>query len=110
LIATSGLMRNKYGDEIYNQHTTVATLFLEWYGVQKPYETLLSLIGAKIEELPPTIKDKDIYPYTQKFTMTAIYFSLGFIASLASIKRIGRYRTRKKIEKIRKKYEKKIIK
>ncbi|MFX0186414.1 MAG: hypothetical protein ACFE8A_01630 [Candidatus Hodarchaeota archaeon] len=110
LIATSKVFVNEWDDEEFNQHSTGANLLLEWYGVQNQFEAFCSLIGAEIEELEPATTEEDIYPYAQKFAMTAIYFSLGFIASLASIKRIGRYRSRKKIEKIRKKYGKKIIK
>ena len=71
------------------------------------FEKMCSLLGAEIDEFDEEpVKTEEIYPYTQNLGALMVYIPLGAIAALATVLKLRRYRTRKKVEKIKKKYTK----
>jgi len=78
------------------------------FGFPNFYEKLCEILDTEIEEPDDDyVESEDIYPYTQNVGMLMVYIPLGGIVALATVVKVRRYRTGKKIEKIekiRKKY------
>ncbi|MFX0187672.1 MAG: hypothetical protein ACFE8A_08050 [Candidatus Hodarchaeota archaeon] len=106
LVATNGTYEYDYG-KAPNHHVIGAATFLEYLGDRIPHERLCELFGVEMDEFDvEPFTAEEIYPYTQTLGALMVYIPLGAVAALAIILQVRRYRTRKKVEKIKKKYTK----